>query len=89
MKRDLRIDLFRGLSLWWIYINRIPENYLNRFTPKNFGFSDAAEILVFLSGLVSGCVYGDLLRRGAAPVNFPSADPQPQSLNGAGRGAAP
>ncbi|WP_061022839.1 OpgC domain-containing protein [Bradyrhizobium sp. CCH5-F6] len=62
-ERDLRIDLFRGLSLWWIFINHIPENYLNRFTPKNFGFSDAAEILVFLSGLASGIVYGDLLRR--------------------------
>jgi len=61
-ERDLRIDLFRGLSLWWIYINHIPETYLNRFTPKNFGFSDAAEILVFLSGLASGIVYGDLLR---------------------------
>ena len=63
MKRDLRIDLFRGLSLWWIYVNHIPESYLNRLTPKNFGFSDAAEILVFLSGLASGIVYGDLFRR--------------------------
>lgn len=63
MKRDLRIDLFRGFSLWWIFINHIPESYLNRFTPKNFGFSDAAEILVFLSGLASGIVYGDLFRR--------------------------
>ncbi|WP_349643374.1 OpgC family protein [Bradyrhizobium japonicum] len=68
MKRDLRIDLFRGLALWWIYINHIPESYLNRFTPKNFGFSDAAEILVFLSGLASGCVYGDLLRRSGFAV---------------------
>ncbi|UWU93126.1 OpgC domain-containing protein [Bradyrhizobium sp. CB1015] len=67
-KRDLRIDLFRGLSLWWIYINHIPEGYLNRFTPKNFGFSDAAEILVFLSGLASGIVYGDLLRRSGFAV---------------------
>lgn len=67
-KRDLRIDLFRGLSLWWIYVNHIPETYLNRFTPKNFGFSDAAEILVFLSGLASGIVYGDLLRRSGFAV---------------------
>ncbi len=63
IKRDLRIDLFRGLSLWWIYIDHIPESYLNRFTPKNFGFSDAAEILVFLSGFASGIVYGDIARR--------------------------
>ena len=56
--RDLRIDLFRGLALWWISLDHSPETYLNHFTPKNFGFSDAAEILVFLSGLASGSVYG-------------------------------
>jgi hypothetical protein len=33
------------------------------FTPKNFGFSDAAEILVFLSGLASGSVYGSVARQ--------------------------
>jgi len=58
--RDFRIDLFRGLSLWWIFLDHVPETYLNHFTPKNFGFSDAAEILVFLSGLASGSVYGSV-----------------------------
>jgi hypothetical protein len=61
--RDFRIDLFRGLALWWIFLDHIPETYLNHFTPRNFGFSDAAEILVFLSGLASGCVYGGVARR--------------------------
>ena len=56
--RDFRIDLFRGLSLWLIFLDHIPETYLNHLTPKNVGFSDAAEILVFLSGLASGSVYG-------------------------------
>ena len=56
--RDLRIDLFRGLSLWLIFVDHIPEVYFNNLTPRNFGFSDAAEILVFLSGLASGRVYG-------------------------------
>jgi hypothetical protein len=58
--RDFRIDLFRGLSLWLIFLDHIPETYLNHLTPKNFGFSDAAEILVFLSGLASGSVYGSV-----------------------------
>ena len=56
--RDFRIDLFRGLALWWIFLDHVPETYFNHFTPKNFGFSDAAEIPVFLSGLASGSVYG-------------------------------
>ena len=58
--RDFRIDLLRGLALWWIFLDHIPETYFNHFTPKNFGFSDAAEILVFLSGLASGNVYGNV-----------------------------
>ena len=61
--RDHRIDLFRGLSLWLIFIDHIPEVYLNRITPKNFGFSDAAEILVFLSGVASGMVYTPIARQ--------------------------
>ena len=61
--RDFRIDLFRGLALWWIFLDHVPETYLNHFTPKNFGFSDAAEILVFLSGLASGSVYGSVARQ--------------------------
>jgi hypothetical protein len=60
--RDLRLDLFRGLSLWWIFIDHVPELYFNNFTPRNFGFSDGAEILVFLSGLASGKVYGGIAR---------------------------
>lgn len=62
-ERDVRIDLFRGLALWWIFIDHVPETYLNHFTPRNIGFSDAAEILVFLSGLASGSVYGALALR--------------------------
>lgn len=60
--RDLRLDLFRGLSLWWIFLDHIPEIYLNNLTLRNFGFSDAAEILVFLSGLASGRVYGGIAK---------------------------
>ena len=61
--RDFRIDAFRGLALWWIFLDHVPETYLNHFTLRNFGFSDAAEILVFLSGLASGRVYGGIARR--------------------------
>lgn len=60
--RDFRMDALRGLALWWIFLDHVPETYLNHVTPKNFGFSDAAEILVFLSGLASGSVYGRLAR---------------------------
>jgi hypothetical protein len=55
--------MFRGLALWWIFLDHVPETYLSHITPKNLGFSDAAEILVFLSGLASGSVYGGTARR--------------------------
>ena len=60
--RDFRVDLFRGLALWLIFIDHSPENGLSHFTLKNLGFSDAAEIFVFLSGLASGRVYGAVAR---------------------------
>jgi hypothetical protein len=60
--RDFRIDLFRGLALWLIFIDHSPDNMLANITLKNFGFSDAAEIFVFLSGLASGRVYGAVAR---------------------------
>ncbi len=66
--RDLRLDLFRGLSLWLIFLDHIPEIYINNFTPRNFGFSDAAEILVFLSGLASGRVYGGVAKHSGLAV---------------------
>jgi hypothetical protein len=60
--RDFRIDLARGLSLWLIYLDHIPNNVLSRLTPRNFGFSDAAEIFIFISGFTCGLVYGKLAR---------------------------
>ncbi|MFN9907133.1 MAG: OpgC domain-containing protein, partial [bacterium] len=48
--RDLRLDLFRGVALMMIFINHVPGNFASYWTHMNFGFSDAAEAFVFLSG---------------------------------------
>lgn len=55
--RDTRIDFFRGLALLSIFINHIPGNLYDRFTHRNFGFSDAAELFVFLAGFVAALAY--------------------------------
>ena len=60
--RDLRLDFFRGLSLWFIFINHIPSNTMSWLTNRNYGFSDAAEIFVFLSGYTAAFVYGRVMR---------------------------
>ena len=42
--RDIRLDLFRGLALWFIFVDHIPTNVVSWFTVRNYGFSDATEI---------------------------------------------
>ena len=60
-RRDLRLDAFRGLALWFIFINHIPDNSLTWLTPRNYGFSDASEIFVFVSGYTCMLAYGGAL----------------------------
>jgi hypothetical protein len=55
--RDPRLDFFRGLALVMIFINHVPGNPLEVFTNRNFGFSDAAEGFVFMSGMAAGLAY--------------------------------
>ena len=57
-QRDLRLDFFRGLALWLIYIDHIPNNVISWITIRNYGFSDAAELFVFISGYTAAFVYG-------------------------------
>ncbi len=60
--RDLRLDLFRGLALWLIFLDHIPENIVNWVTIRNYGFSDATEIFIFISGYTAAFVYGRAMR---------------------------
>ncbi|WP_416384557.1 OpgC family protein [Roseovarius sp. Pro17] len=55
--RDPRLDFFRGLALVMIFINHVPGNPLEIFTNRNFGFSDAAEGFVIMSGMAAGLAY--------------------------------
>jgi len=61
-ERDLRLDLFRGVALWLIFLDHIPENIVNWFTIRNYGFSDATEIFIFISGYTAAFVYGRTMR---------------------------
>ena len=60
--RDLRLDFFRGLSLWFIFLDHMTSNVVAWFTVRNYGFSDAAEIFVFISGYTVAYVYGRVMR---------------------------
>jgi hypothetical protein len=58
VERDLRLDLFRGIALWLIFLDHIPSNAVSWITIRNYGFSDATEIFVFISGYTAAFVYG-------------------------------
>jgi hypothetical protein len=57
-ERELRLDLFRGMALWLIFVDHLPPNILTWFTIRNYGFSDATEIFIFISGYTAAFVYG-------------------------------
>ena len=61
--RDPRIDFFRGLALIFIFWDHVPHNPLGQITLRNIGFSDAAEVFVFLAGYAAVLAYGKILQR--------------------------
>ena len=61
--RDIRLDLFRGLALWFIFVDHVPTNIVSWLTVRNYGFSDATEIFVFISGYTAVIAYARLMER--------------------------
>jgi hypothetical protein len=58
---DVRIDLFRGLANWFIFLDHIPNDVLNNITVRNFGFSGAADMFIFIAGYATSVVYGKIM----------------------------
>lgn len=50
--RIASIDFWRGVALITIFVDHVPNTPAGQLTQRNFGFSDAAEAFIFLSGLV-------------------------------------
>src|ERR671931_1559432 len=63
MERDLRLDFFRGLALFSIFIDHLPNNILTEFTLQAVMFADAAEVFILISGYTAGMVYGRAMER--------------------------
>ncbi|KQT15236.1 hypothetical protein ASG57_32475 [Bradyrhizobium sp. Leaf396] len=60
-QRDLRLDLFRGLANWLIFLGHIPDSALAWFTTRNYGFSDGADLFVLISGYTATLVFGKIM----------------------------
>jgi hypothetical protein len=51
VERDLRLNRFRGMGLWMIFLDHIPDDIVAWLTLRNYGFSDAAEFFVFIPAI--------------------------------------
>ncbi len=61
--RDLRVDFFRGVALWFIFVDHIPGNWIAQFSLRNFVLCDSTEIFVLLAGYAAGLAYGRSMDR--------------------------
>lgn len=65
VRRDLRLDLFRGLANWAMFLGHVASPVLAWFSFRNYGFSDGADLFVFISGYTSALVFTrKMLERG-------------------------
>lgn len=60
--RDLRLDACRGIALWFIFLDHIPENVGSWLTLRHYGFSDTTELFMFVSGVTCALAYGNVQR---------------------------
>ena len=61
--RDVRLDLFRGLAMFIIFVAHVPGNRWADFLPRAIGPSDAAEWFVFCSGFASALAFGKVFEQ--------------------------
>lgn len=66
--RDLRLDLFMGLALWLMFIGNVQSNVVNGINLDKFGFSDATQIFVFISGYTMASAYYPVIRDHGVPA---------------------
>jgi len=62
---DARLYLTLGIANWSIFLDHIPNNVANLLTLRNFGFSGAADLFVFVVGYGVTIIHGKMaLERG-------------------------
>ena len=59
--RDLRLDFARGIAIWFLFLDHIPNNVVSLLTVRNFGFSGATDLFVFAAGYAAAIFYGKMM----------------------------
>ena len=58
---DLRLSLLLGIAAWFLFLDHIPHNAVSSLTLRNFGFSGATDLFVFVSGYTAAIFYGKMM----------------------------
>lgn len=62
---NLRIALLLGIANWFLFLDHIPHNFVSALTMRNFGFSGATDLFVFIGGYAVTLFYAQMaLERG-------------------------
>ncbi len=60
--RDPRLDFFLGMANWFICLDHVPNNAVSWITLRNFGFSGAADVFIFISGYTAALTYAGIMQ---------------------------
>ena len=58
---DLRLCLLLGIAAWFLFLDHVPRNAVNLLTLRNFGFSGATDLFVFVGGYTAAILYGKMM----------------------------
>jgi hypothetical protein len=59
--RDTRLDLFLGMANWFLFLDHIPNNVVSWITLRNYGFSGAVDVFIFISGYAAAATYANIM----------------------------
>ncbi|MEH2532692.1 hypothetical protein V1277_000926 [Bradyrhizobium sp. AZCC 1588] len=59
--RDLRLCLLLGIAAWFLFLDHVPHNAVSLLTMRNFGFSGATDLFVFIGGYTAAILYGKMM----------------------------
>jgi hypothetical protein len=58
---DLRLCLLLGIAAWFLFLDHVPHNAVSLLTMRNFGFSGATDLFVFIGGYTAAILYGRMM----------------------------
>jgi hypothetical protein len=58
---DPRLSLLLGIAAWFLFLDHVPHNAVSALTMRNFGFSGATDLFVFVGGYIAAILYGQMM----------------------------